>query len=170
MVSGTAFFIGVPGEDEGKLLNYLEESYHVHIFEQASDVYKYLALMFPHVVVFAKNQSDMQSLLFFRQLRRLERVCVIVCLEEKIEGFTGKNYLHRKRATKDEAGLQQILGWAKMIHIDAFERVLSTHNSMQPITAITTTSPPSTADNYTIGDALGNFFGLFRRLATVLGL
>lgn len=120
----TAFFVGVPDQEELTLLTMLEQQYQIYVFSKASEVYQRLSVIFPHVVMFSRHHADAHTVELFRDLRRRERVCVIVCLDQTLEAFTGKNYLHRNSASKDQEGLDALLRWAKYVHLDSFERLL----------------------------------------------
>lgn len=96
----------------------------IYMFSNASEVYQRLSVVFPHVVMFSRRHADAPALQLFRELRRRERVCVIVCLEQTLEAFTGKDYRYRNSASKDQEGLDALLRWAKYIHLDSCERLL----------------------------------------------
>jgi hypothetical protein len=107
----TAFFVGIPSDQEQELLMILSESYHVYALDHASAAYQQMVHVIPDLVVFTANQSNTTALKLFRQLRRLERVSVIVAGRQTIQGFMGKRYQRRRDAPNDQAGFRAILDW-----------------------------------------------------------
>lgn len=107
----TAFFVGIPSEQEQVLLMVLSERYQVYMLDHASGAYQQMVHRIPDVVIFASNQSNTTALKLFRQLRRLERVGVIVSGTQKIQGFAGRRYQRRRDAPSSQAGFRALLDW-----------------------------------------------------------
>jgi hypothetical protein len=132
----TAFFVGVPSAQERELLAIIGESYQVYTLDHASAAYQQMVHVIPDLVVFAANQSNTSALKLFRQLRRLERVSVIVSGTQSIQGFVGKRYQRRRDAPNDPAGCHAILDWLDRFGLSAeFEQSRSLR--LRPLTMAT---------------------------------
>jgi hypothetical protein len=123
----TAFFVGIPSEQEQVLLMVLSERYHVYMLDHASGAYQQMVHRIPDVVIFASNQSNTTALKLFRQLRRLERVGVIVSGTQKIQGFAGRRYQRRRDALNNQASFRALLDWldrlCSIAEADHYQRV-----------------------------------------------
>jgi DNA-binding NtrC family response regulator len=121
MTPRALFFVGTPDSWEKTILAVLEKSWHVHMFDNAADVYKHIVHLIPDVIMFSFNMNDTSALKLFRQLRRLDRVCVLICRGHEIQAFVDKEYQHQRRLAKTPEGFRRLFQWAHHIRSDSFD-------------------------------------------------
>lgn len=109
-------FIGTPDAQEQNILASLQQQhYRVDILTNPDDIYQYIALVFPDIVVFSSTQVGTRILKLFRQLRHIKRVRVIVCHDQELQAFADKGHRYRSRADKTSEGMQELLNWSAKI-------------------------------------------------------
>jgi hypothetical protein len=111
MLNEIAWFIGTPGEDELPLIAALGANTELTIIEHAPDVYRHLAHALPSVIVFSSRHYDTTMLRLFRQLRRLEQICVVVRDRTELLAFAGKQYTWRKTMPYHPTSVPRLLAW-----------------------------------------------------------
>lgn len=115
MQPGPLFFVGMPDRWEQMLLSTLHEQYTVQMLENATVVYQHIALTMPSILFFSTTQRNTATLRLFRQLRRLEHLCVVVCHTQTMQVFLGKGYPHRCWLPKNPTGMYSLLNWIVQI-------------------------------------------------------
>jgi PleD family two-component response regulator len=104
-------FIGEPDRRELSLLRGLRGTLQVKQVSDVMTAYRNIAKSLPDFVFFSVSQQNTDTLRLFRKLKRIDRLCVVVCHDTDMQAFIGKGYSNRCWLPKSIPGATVLQSW-----------------------------------------------------------